>query len=55
MYSVILYRLSIWSALDDPPDWGVKKASVEVTRWLKAAGILFSLGRDALDDFCHES
>jgi hypothetical protein len=54
MYSVTLYRLSIWSALGEPPDWGVKNASVEEARWPKAAGILFSPGRYALDDLCHE-
>src|ERR1039458_9461283 len=46
--------MSIWFALGEPPDRGVKKASVEVTRWPKAAGILFSPGRYALDDLCHE-
>src|ERR1039457_2272357 len=41
MQSVILYRLSIWFALGDPPDCGVKKASIEGRRWPQAAGILF--------------
>src|ERR1700730_1934860 len=52
-YSVILYRLSIWFALGDPPDWGVKNASSDGI-WPKAAEILFRPARDALDDVCHE-
>src|SRR5271154_5501004 len=44
----------MWFALGEPPDSGVKNASVEGSRWPKAAGILFSPGRYALDDFCHE-
>ncbi len=41
--------------MGDAPDDGVKNASVEENRWPKEAGILFRPGRDALDDFCHES
>jgi hypothetical protein len=52
--SVILNRLSIWLAFDEPPDSGVKNASVAESRWPKAAGILFRPGREALDDVCHE-
>src|SRR4051794_38981514 len=50
--SVILNRPSIWLALGEPPDCGVKNASVEA-RWPKAAEILFTRGLNRLDDVCH--
>jgi hypothetical protein len=50
MYSVTLYSVSMLCAFGEAPCAGVKKARVAGSRWLKAAGILFRPGRDALDD-----
>jgi hypothetical protein len=52
--SVITYSVWISFALGEAPLAGVKNASVEGSRWPKAAGILFTLGRYALGHVCHK-
>jgi putative glutamine amidotransferase len=44
----------IWLAFGEPPDCGVKNARMALTACPKAAGILFTASRTALDDFCHD-